>query len=410
MRIEEIHSKTLVRKSYPSCFGWFNYTLNPYQGCWHDCSYCDGKSDRYRMHDDFSSLIRVKTNAPRLLEKFLFKKGLKKNLFSSQFASPPTLTLFIGGGVCDVYQPIEKKVRLMRRLLQVAYDCGVPVCLVTKSDLVLEDLDLIKKINSQTYCSVNFTITLSDDSVQRIFEPRASSSSRRFECIEIIRKESIPAGIYFSPILPFIGDTNDNMTSIYTQAREVGAEFVYCSGLTLSPGKNKNDFFATIKKNYPHLLHVYKGIYGNNNKYGIPDKIQLKLRNAVKPVAKGFRYALNNHIDYAPPRYVPSGLIQSNLKMSETIIRSAYIHGSVLERFSKAKTLYSNARYIEDNKNDLLLLSKDIVSKLPLLPEVKTFILATIRSGHSDYLKKIETYAYNILSKKTSGQNDHVKV
>ena len=75
MRIEEYNAKSLVRDSYPSAFAWMEYTFNPYQGCWHDCKYCDGKSERYHMHQDFGQVLRVKENADKLLAEFFRKKG-----------------------------------------------------------------------------------------------------------------------------------------------------------------------------------------------------------------------------------------------------------------------------------------------------------------------------------------------
>lgn len=144
MIVEEYAAKTLVMPSYPSLFAWMEYTLNPYQGCAHDCRYCDGKSEPYRMHADYGARIRVKRNAPELLERFLKNKGLRPagvaqgSLFGPE-RPDAYFTLFIGGGVCDVYQPVEAEKRLMRRLLQLAYDYGVPVLVLTKSALVLKN-------------------------------------------------------------------------------------------------------------------------------------------------------------------------------------------------------------------------------------------------------------------------------
>ena len=170
MIIEEYEAKTLIRTSKPSLFSWAEVYLNPYQGCYHDCVYCDGKSEGYYMHDDFGTRIRVKKNAPELLENYIRKKGLfpvnreKTSTLVDYFPSLKKLAdtrkiakfvLFIGGGVCDVYQPAEKETRMTRKLLEIACDYKLPVFFLTKSNLIIRDLDLLKAINEESYACAN---------------------------------------------------------------------------------------------------------------------------------------------------------------------------------------------------------------------------------------------------------------
>nr|NHJ84127.1 radical SAM protein [Asgard group archaeon] len=304
MKIEEIEAKSLIRTSGPSIFSWAEIYLNPYQGCYHDCRYCDGKSEHYHMHDDFGNLIKVKINAPELFEKFLRKSGYSSVHRKEQFAIydffPDLKTaksyknskaiINIGGGVCDVYQPAEKEVKMTRKLLEIVYDYQLPLWILTKSNLVLRDLDIIKKINEETYACINFTITLQNERAQKIFEPKASTTSQRFEAIRILRNEGIHAGVYFYPALPFIGDTEENIQAIYQNAKKAGAEFVYCFGLTLKPGRNKVEFMRTLANHYPELYPKYQALYGNNNKYGHLDYEQFKEMGLVWPEIKGFKY------------------------------------------------------------------------------------------------------------------------
>ena len=233
MIIEKYKAKSLVRTCSPSLFSWGEAYLNPYQGCYHDCKYCDGKSENYYMHADFGERIRIKINAPLLFEQFLKKKGfipLHREKTSTlvdflpskdsiQFHQPGKFIVHIGGGVCDVYQPAEKEIKITRKLLQITYDYKFPVFILTKNKFVLRDLDLLKKINGETYANVSFTITLADEKVQKIFEPRASTTQERFEAIKTLREEGIHSGVYFYPTLPFIGDTDENMQAIYNQAK-----------------------------------------------------------------------------------------------------------------------------------------------------------------------------------------------
>jgi len=283
MKIENYEAKSLVRQGGVSIFSWAEIYLNPYQGCYHDCVYCDGKSEQYYMHEDFGERIRVKTNAPELLIKFLKKQGFSSVHSKKQFSiidyfpafkkdaksdSKPKSIITIGGGVCDVYQPAEKEAKMARKLLEIVYDYQLPLWILTKNKLVLRDIDLIKKINKESYACVNFTITLADERARKIFEPRASSSEERFEAIKILRKEGINSGIYFYPCLPFIGDTEENVSSIYQRAKEVNAQFVNCAGLTLKPGRSKNEFMNALRVNYPDIYPKYEQLYGNENKYG----------------------------------------------------------------------------------------------------------------------------------------------
>ncbi|MHA1227328.1 MAG: radical SAM protein, partial [Candidatus Hodarchaeales archaeon] len=198
MIIEKIKAKSLVNKTKIDDWWWSEGGMNPYQGCYHNCVYCDGKSEGYYMHEDFGTLIKAKTNAPELLEKFLRKNGfmpvnrektstlvdyypsLKQQIKKKQ---PSKFILCVGGGVTDVYQPAERKMKITRRLLEILYDYDIPIQLLTKNKNVLRDIKLLKKINESSYANVAFSITLGDNSIQKIFEPRASSTNERFEAL-----------------------------------------------------------------------------------------------------------------------------------------------------------------------------------------------------------------------------------
>jgi DNA repair photolyase len=149
---------------------WLNGSINPFRGCEHDCVYCDGKAEYYRI-ENFSSHITVKTDSHHLLRKELMRMGfvssdqLLLNSFFSKtestrknnlgLANNRNFTLAIGGGVCDVYQPAEKEFQITRKILKVVQEFSIPISILTKSKLVLRDLPIISKINSRTYANVN---------------------------------------------------------------------------------------------------------------------------------------------------------------------------------------------------------------------------------------------------------------
>ncbi|MFW9902954.1 MAG: radical SAM protein [Candidatus Thorarchaeota archaeon] len=406
MIIEEYNAKTLMRKSSPSLFSWSQYYLNPYQGCYHDCQYCDGKSEVYHMHEDFGNRIRVKKNAPHLLEQFLKKQGLsvKHSTLDSHLKLRKRrlnrkFILFIGGGVCDVYQPVEKQVKMTRTLLQLALMYNVPVQILTKNALVLRDLDLFKKINESSYAGVNFSITLANEDAQKIFEPRASTSSERFNAIRKLREEGIHSGVYFYPPLPFIGDTNDNMLAIFQTAKEVSAEFVYVWSLTLKPGRNKMSFFRTIQKHYPQLLSKYRQLYGNNNKYGTLDHFQLKKLNLIYPEIKAFKYNYEFGLPYTPKRYIPPGLIENNLRLVEILLRAGYIDSNIIRENSSSETYQLNkaAAFLEKHPEDVFELDKNQFKRLNIPSVAHPYIIDYFINRKSTLLEELEEKAYNIV-------------
>lgn len=138
-------------------------------------------------------------------------------------------------------------------------------------------MDLLKKINKQNYAAVHITITLNDEEKQKLFEPRASTTTERFDTLKKLREEGIHGGIYSLPVLPFIGDTHEHVSALYQRASQAGAEFVYSGPLTITPGRNKDEFLSVIATHMPELLEKYKRLYSNNDGYGAMDRNEKRL-------------------------------------------------------------------------------------------------------------------------------------
>lgn len=421
MIIEEYEAKSLVRTSKTSLFSWAEVYLNPYQGCYHDCVYCDGKSEGYYMHDDFGTRIKVKKNAPDLLEQYLRKRGffpINRERTSTLVDYYPNLrksadtksigkfVLFIGGGVCDVYQPAEEELKMTRRLLEIADDYRIPVCFLTKSDLILRDLDLLKKINQESFVSASFTITLADEETQKIFEPNASTTNERFAAIKKLRKEGIHSGVYCYPSLPFIGDTDQNIETIYKRAKEVEAEFIYCWGLTLKPGRNKNQFMNTVQQYYPDLYHKYKKLYGNEDKFGNLDRAAFDEFNLIWPEVKGYKYGYELGLDYTSERYVPDGRIENNLKIAELLHRLAYLK-SFFIKSSKYETrqLNTGAKIFNELETDVALLNKNQLAQFGIDKIIYHYIEEFLNEGKSAKLKNLEQEAYDSVYRYLESKN-----
>lgn len=360
------------------------------------------------MHQDFGERIRIKSNAPSLLEAYLQKKGfiplhrekthtlvdyiptLKESIHQKKFI------LHIGGGVCDVYQPAELEVGMTRKLLQIIHDYEFPIFILTKNKNVLRDMDLLKKINEETYACCSFTITLTDEKTQKIFEPGASTTQERFEAIKILREDGIHSGVYFYPVLPLIGDTEENMHTLYGKAKEMGAEFVHCWGLTLKPGRSKEEFLHTLEKHFPALLPKYRTLYGNNDKYGNVDNEQSKKMGLVRPEVKGFTIGYEYKLPYAAKRYVPEGCTETNVRMSEVLLRMAYVKGFLNER-REARLLTRASRFLETYQKDAATLGEDEWENL-LPKEVHPHVREFVTEKRSKSLEKLEEEAYRALS------------
>jgi len=181
MILKEIQSKSILSKSQI-----YDYALNAYVGCAHGCVYCYARfMKRFTgHHEPWGEFVDVKINAPELLSREIRKK--KKG------------TVWISG-VCDAYQPIEKKYKLTRRCLEVLVDNDWPVSIQTKSPLVLRDLNILRRAKD---AEVGFTITTADDRMRKIFEPGAPAIEKRIEALETLHEEGIKTFVMVAPLLP----------------------------------------------------------------------------------------------------------------------------------------------------------------------------------------------------------------
>ena len=183
--------------------------INIYRGCQHGCIYCDSRSKCYHMEHDFED-IEVKENALELLETALRSKR-KKCMIGT-------------GSMSDPYMPLEKEIGNTRKVLELVLKYGFGITLITKSDLILRDLDLLKEINSRTKCVVQMTLTTYDETLCKKIEPNVCTSKRRAEVLNILRENGIPTVVWLTPILPFINDTEENLKGILDYSREAGVK------------------------------------------------------------------------------------------------------------------------------------------------------------------------------------------
>ena len=235
--------------------------MNVYRGCSHGCIYCDSRSTCYQFKHPFED-IEVKQNALELLEKAL-KSKRKKCMIGT-------------GSMCDPYLHLEKELEITQKCLEIIYEYGFGVAIQTKSDLILRDIDLLDKINQKTKAVVQITLTTYDDNLCSILEPSVCNTKRRIEVLEQMRKRGIPTVVWLTPILPFINDTEENISAILNECVRVGVKGIICfdMGLTLRDG-DREYFYAALDKHFPGLKEKYIRTYGNS--YEVPSPNSKKL-------------------------------------------------------------------------------------------------------------------------------------
>ncbi|MDE5616333.1 MAG: radical SAM protein [Clostridia bacterium] len=235
--------------------------MNIYRGCLHGCIYCDSRSDCYQMRHDFED-IEIKENAVELLENTL-KRKRKKCMIGT-------------GSMTDPYLPLEKTLGNVRKALQIIERYGFGFTAITKSDLILRDLDILKRINEKTKCVVQMTLTTYDEDLCRKLEPNVCSTKRRAEVLNILRDNGIPTVVWLSPILPFINDTKENIDGILKYCAEAKVYGIICfgMGMTLRDG-NREYYYKQLDKHFPKMAEKYKRIYGNSYIVDSPNNEEL---------------------------------------------------------------------------------------------------------------------------------------
>ncbi len=258
--------------------------MNIYRGCTHGCIYCDSRSDCYKMDHEFTD-VAVKINAPDLLENAL-KRKRKPCMIGT-------------GSMCDPYMNCEKELMLMRKSLKIIekHNCGVT--LITKSDLVLRDIDLLKRINEKIKAVVQITLTTFDDNLCRIIEPYAPVTSRRFEVLKALQREGIPTVVWLCPILPFINDTPENLNGILDYCFDAGVKGIlnFGFGVTLREG-NREYFYKKLDDHFPGMKEKYEKRFGLSYSCNSDNSKELKKIFVSRCEAKNIMYDVNEIFEY----------------------------------------------------------------------------------------------------------------
>jgi DNA repair photolyase len=284
---------------------WTRYSAYPYLGCQHGCAFCYSRERKYIPHkphdvnagydaeaDEFSHLIKVKENAAQLLRKAL--------------ARVPVDMIFTGD-----YQPAERKFSLSRQMLEVCLELGFPVFVLTRSPLVLRDLDILRAINERSRAVVAFSIIATPESncyeaVSKL-EGLAPKAEKRFAAMHRVSNTGILTGTVAMPLLPGLCDDDLNLRALATWTANHGGKFVLAGGLTLAD-QQKQFFMNILRQNHPDLVQLYDQLYpeGSYAQARPWRKTGLRIREYCReagiidriprPIIPGEKRALNKHI------------------------------------------------------------------------------------------------------------------
>lgn len=243
MGINSVEVKSVLQKSNLPETGW---VINPYVGCIHGCVYCYARfMKRFTGHSEpWGTFLDAKINAPQLLKKQL-----------SRMREPFHETVFLSS-VTDPYQPPEKKYRLTRSLLEVLLEYQVPISILTKSNLILRDIDLLKQFD---YCDVGLSLMTLDDKLARLFEPRAAAPTGRLDALRSLHEQGIRTYAFISPFLPKVSQIRPLVEALSGSIDTIGVESIN------TRGGNWQGVEKVLIRHFPELLLDCKQLSRDND-------------------------------------------------------------------------------------------------------------------------------------------------
>jgi DNA repair photolyase len=240
--------RTALNKVSGMGFGW---SLNPYMGCAHRCTFCyvrgfERRADR-PSDDRYGRSIRVKTNIAQVLAQ-----ELRRPSWRGEHVAIGTAT--------DPYQPAEGRYRLTRACLEVFVRKHNPASIITRSPMVIRDIDLLREAALRGGMTVSISIPTLDRTVWRVTEPGTAPPHQRLKAIRALNDAGIRAGVAMAPILPGISDSPSMLADVVRAAREAGAPLLWCKVLHLTPGTREH-FMENLARDWPELVPRYEDLY-----------------------------------------------------------------------------------------------------------------------------------------------------
>lgn len=247
-QLVEVRVKSVLNRV---CGMGFSWSINPYRGCAHGCPFCYARRTHWFLDEDgvnrWSTKVFVKVNAPEVLRSELAHPSWKRELVAV-------------GTATDPYQPAEARYRLTRRILQALADFRTPASLVTRSPLVLRDVDVLQDLARRAGVTVCVSLVTLDPHLARQLEPAVALPRHRLRTVEQLSRSGIRTGVLLAPVLPGLTDSRENLEAVVRAAAESGAHFVSHNVLHLGE-VTREAFFAFLLDRYPALLPAYRELY-----------------------------------------------------------------------------------------------------------------------------------------------------
>ncbi len=291
---KEIQVKSVLNKTKKRD-KWFldDYTFNPYSSCSFNCLYCYIRGSKYGFNLEQS--LSIKTNAIDLLDKQLANRAKKK-----QYG------VIVLSSVTDPYLQIEEKYRLTRQALEVIHKHRFPVHIITKSDMIVRDFGLLKEIERDAILPadlpqlkkgviISFSFSTIQDEVGKVFEPGATSPSRRIAAVQDTINQGFLTGVSLMPLIPYISDTSEQLNQSFSLFKRIGVDYVLPATITLfGSGKadSKTLMLNAINKHYPELIKKYEKLFTASTQ--MPHYYRKAFRKKMNALCE--EYGLNNDI------------------------------------------------------------------------------------------------------------------
>jgi DNA repair photolyase len=267
----------------------FKWSLNPYMGCVHRCTFCyvrhfERRSDR-PSDDRYGTSIRVKTNVAEVLRRELARPSWEGDHVAI-------------GAATDPYQPAEGRYRLTRACLEVLRDASNPFSIITRGPMIVRDLDVLVEAARRASVSVTFSIPTLDDDVWRRTEPSTAHPRQRLRAVKKLVDAGVKVGVGMAPILPGISDRPEQLREVVRAAREAGATGVWTNLLFLRPGTREH-FLEHLAEDWPEHVRLYEELYRDRAYLGAAES--KPLREEVRALAKAAGIADRRPVRLSPP-------------------------------------------------------------------------------------------------------------
>jgi DNA repair photolyase len=313
--IEKEFKSILNKKKFIDSWFWDRYTINPYNGCSFGCIYCDSRSTKYYMPEDFENKIIIKKDVGRMLHK--------------RIANARTLLVDVVGmgGVTDCYQPAERVYRNTHQCLEALTGFQYPIHMATKSTLVLQDLDILEEIGKNSWCSISITITTLNKEIAKFLDNRSPAPAKRLETLRQIKEKSkhIQSGVLLIPLIPYLCDSDQDLETLVRAVKDSGADYLLFGGGMTLRDKQALWFLNHLKEKFVDLVPAYEQLYNfSYNPEQYDGSYSPSLEYLLPRHQKLFELCEKYRLPYRIRRYIPTDHRKTNYVIAEKLLNEAY--------------------------------------------------------------------------------------